>query len=334
MNGTEFTLATYVGNPGAAFAAIVLGDSAVALSGVYPAYRDSPRGNAGPLTATDSIFSLLEGWDHNFPVLQEIVAFVEHEGLHSDRFAGSVAEVAGLNVLPPVLKPGKIFNAAQNFQAHVDEMNRAGLSPKGGAKFSGAKSTTHPYLFLKAPSVLAGAYDDIAIPRGMEKIDWEAEIACAIWKKARRVSADKALNHIAGFMTTNDVSCRDIGIREDRPSLRTDWFGGKSHDNFAPMGPVFVPRAFVGDHMNLFIRLVVNGEVKQDGNTSQFIFTPEEQIEFASNISTVVPGDIFVCGTCGGVGMGTGNFLKVGDVMETEVEGLGKMRNRLVEDQS
>ena len=334
MNGTEFALATYAANPGAAFAAIVLGDTAVALSGVYPAYRDSSRGKAGPLTATDSISSMLEGWDHNFPVLQEIVAFIEDEGVDSDRLAGMVAKVAGLNVLPPVLNPGKILNAAQNFQAHVDEMIRAGTTPEGGSKFSGEKTTSRPYLFLKAPSVLAGAHDDIAIPRGMEKIDWEAEIACAIWKKGKRVRAENALDHVAGFMTTNDVSCRDIGMREDRPALRTDWFGGKSHDNFAPMGPVFVPRAFVGDHMNLFIRLTVNGEVKQDGNTSQFIYTPEEQIEFASNIATVVPGDVFVCGTCGGVGMGTGTFLKLGDVMETEVEGLGKMRNRLVEDVS
>ena len=334
MNGTVFTLATYAANPGAAFAAIVLGDSAFALGGVYPAYRDSPRGKAGPLTATDSISGMLEGWDHNFPVLQEIVAFIEGEGLDSGRFAGAVAKVADLHVLPPVLNPGKILNAAQNFQAHVDEMIRAGTTPDGSSKFSGEKTTSRPYLFLKASSVLAGAHDDIAIPRGMEKIDREAEIACAIWKKGRRVRAENALDHVAGFMTTNDVSCRDIGMREDRPSLRTDWFGGKSHDNFAPMGPVFVPRAFVGDHMNLFIRLTVNGEVKQDGNTSQFIYTPEEQIEFASNIATVETGDVFVCGTCGGVGMGTGTFLKVGDVMETEVEGLGKMRNRLVEDVS
>ena len=124
-------------------------------------------------------------------------------------------------------------------------MIRAGTSPQEGAKFSGEKSTSRPYLFLKAPSVLAGAYDDIAIPRGMEKIDWEAEIACAIWKKARRVKAENALDHVAGFMTTNDVSCRDIGMREDRPALRTDWYGGKSHDNFAPMGPLLVPLAFV-----------------------------------------------------------------------------------------
>lgn len=334
MNGTAFSLATFAGKPGAPFAAIVLGDTAISVGGVYDAYRDSPRGKAGPLTATDSIQDMLEGWDHNFPVLQEIVAFIEQEGVGSDRFEGATAKVSDLRVKAPVARPGKIFNAAQNFQEHVDEMLRAGMTPKEGPKFTGEKSTTIPYLFLKAPSALAGAYDDIAIPRGMEKIDWEAEIACAVWKRARRVSADKALDHVAGFMTTNDVSCRDMNIRPDRPGLRTDWFGGKSHENFAPMGPRFVPLAFVGDHMKLFIRLTVNGVVKQDGNTSQFIFTPEEQIEYASNILTIEPGDVFVCGTCGGVGMGTGEFLKVGDVMETEVEGLGRMRNRIVEDKS
>ena len=99
------------------------------------------------------------------------------------------------------LRPGKIFNAAQNFQEHVDEMLRAGMTPAGGPQFTGEKTTSHPYLFLKAPSALAGAYDDIAIPRGMTKIDWEAEIACAIWKPAKRVKAEQALEHIAGFMT-------------------------------------------------------------------------------------------------------------------------------------
>jgi 2,4-diketo-3-deoxy-L-fuconate hydrolase len=334
MNGTAFTLATFAAGSGGSYAAIVLGDKAVAIGGVYGAYRDSTRGKAGPLTATDSIQNMLEGWDHNFPVLQEMVAFIEDEGVGSDRFAGAVSDVSDLRVMAPIGKPGKIFNAAQNFQEHVDEMLRVGMTPGDGPKFTGEKTTTLPYLFLKAPSALAGAYDDIAIPRGMEKIDWEAEIACAVWKKARRVGADSALDHIAGFMTTNDVSCRDMNVRADRPGLRTDWLAGKSHENFAPMGPRFVPRAFVGDHMKLFIRLKVNSEVKQDGNTAQFIFTPEEQLEYASNILTIEPGDVFICGTCGGVGMGTGTFLKIGDVMETEVEGLGQMRNRIVEDQS
>jgi len=96
------------------------------------------------------------------------------------------------------------------------------------------------------------------------------------------------------------------------------------------MGPFLVPRAFVPNHMNLFLRLTVNGEVKQDGNTSQFIFTPEEQIEYASAMLSLQPGDIFSCGTCGGVGQSTNTFLKAGDVMETEIELLGRMRNRLV----
>ena len=223
-----------------------------------------------------------------------------------------------------------MFYAAQNFQEHVNEMLRAGMSPAGGPQFTGEKSTTQPYLFLKAPSCLAGANDDIKIPLGMKKIDWEAEIALAIGKRGKRIKAERALDHVAGFMTTNDVSARDLQVRADRPGLRSDWLNGKSHDNFAPMGPFLVPRAFVPDHMNLFIRLTVNGEVKQDGNTSQFIFTPEEQIEYASNILSLETGDIFSCGTCGGVGQGTNTFLKAGDVMETEIESLGKMRNRFI----
>ena len=179
-----------------------------------------------------------------------------------------------------------MFYAAQNFQEHVDEMIRAGMSPKEGPKFTGEKSTTAPYLFLKAPSCLAGANDDIPVPSDVKKVDWEAEIACVITRPAKRVKAEKALDHVAGWMTTNDVSARDLQIRTDRPGLRSDWLNGKSHDKFAPMGPYLVPKAFVKDHMKLFIRLSVNGNVKQNGNTSQFIFTPEEQIEYASNILT------------------------------------------------
>jgi 2-keto-4-pentenoate hydratase/2-oxohepta-3-ene-1,7-dioic acid hydratase in catechol pathway len=323
MNGSVFKLGTFAKPGGTPFAAIVLGNDVVDLSLAHAAYRASPGRDA--LSATGSILGLLENWEANFAVLQEIVAFLQKEGLKP-----GATELASLHALPPVSQPGKMFYAAQNFQEHVDEMIRAGMTPAGGPKFTGEKSTTVPYLFLKAPSCLAGAFDEIEIPLGMKKIDWEAEIALAIGKKGKRIKAERALEHVAGFMTTNDVSCRDLQIRLDRPGLRSDWLGGKSHDNFAPMGPFLVPRAFVPDHRNLFIRLIVNGEVKQNGNTSQFIFTPEEQIEYASNILTIETGDVFSCGTCGGVGQGTNTFLEPGDVMETEVEGLGKMRNRFV----
>jgi 2,4-diketo-3-deoxy-L-fuconate hydrolase len=310
MNGTPFKLGTFAKQGGKPFAAIVLGDNAIDLAAV---------GMAG------SIDDLLENWDANFSRLQEAVAKLEKQGVPS-----SAAKVASLRALPPVQHPGKMFYAAQNFPEHVDEMIRAGMTPAGGLKFTGEKSTSAPYLFLKAPSTLAGAYDDIAIPTGLKKIDWEAEIALAIGKPGKRIKAQRALDHVAGFMTTNDVSARDLQIRGDRPGLRSDWLNGKSHDNFAPTGPFLVPRAFVPDHKNLFIRLTVNGEIKQNGNTSQFIFTPEEQIEYASNILSLDSGDFFSCGTCGGVGQGTNTFLKAGDVMETEIESLGKMRNRFV----
>jgi 2,4-diketo-3-deoxy-L-fuconate hydrolase len=321
MNGTAFKLGTFAKQNGAPFAAIVLGDDAIELAQAQTAYRGSGRGS---LSATGSIDGLLENWDSNFAVLQEIVAFLEKAGK-----PGAV-KLAGLRALSPVTRPGKMFYAAQNFQEHVDEMIRAGMTPQGGPKFTGDKSTSHPYLFLKAPSCLAGATDDIEIPLGMKKIDWEAEIGLAIGKRGKRIKAERALDHVAGFMTTNDVSCRDLQIRPDRPGLRSDWLGGKSHDKFAPTGPFLVPRAFVPDHMNLFIRLTINGEVKQNGNTSQFIYTPEEQIEYASNILSLETGDFFSCGTCGGVGQGTNTFVKAGDVMETEVELLGKMRNKFV----
>jgi 2,4-didehydro-3-deoxy-L-rhamnonate hydrolase len=319
MNGTPFKLGTFAKAGGKSFAALVLGDDIIELGSLQ----------AGAFGSASSIDALLNDWDANFAWLQDAVADIEQEGLPS-----GTAKLQNLRALPPVMRPGQMFYAAQNFQEHVDEMLRAGMTPAAGPRFTGEKSTTKPYLFLKAPSTLAGATDDIAIPRGLSKIDWETEIALAIGKRGKRIKAERALEHVAGFMTTNDVSARDLQIRADRPGLRSDWLNGKSHDNFAPMGPFLVPRAFVPDHMNLFIRLTVNGKVKQNGNTSQFIFTPEEQIEYASDILTLETGDIFSCGTCGGVGQGTNTFLKAGDVMETEIEGLGKMRNRFVAEAS
>ncbi len=315
MNGRAFKLGSFAKSGGKPFAAIVLDDSAIELAAAAKA-----SGKPAPQGAT--IQDLLEDWDRSFAQLQEIVAALPKD-------APGATAVSALTQRPPVARPGKMFYAAQNFQEHVDEMIRAGMSPKDD-QWKGEKAKTRPYLFLKAPSCLAGANDDIEIPRGLKKIDWEAEIACAIGRRGKHIKAERALDHVAGFMTTNDVSARDLQIRTDRPALRSDWLNGKSHDRFAPMGPYLVPRAFVKDHMNLAIRLTVNGQTKQNGNTSQFIFTPEEQIEYASDILTLECGDIFVCGTCGGVGQGTNTFLNAGDVMETEVEGLGKMRNKFV----
>ena len=235
MNGTPFKLASVAraNTSTKPFPALVLGEDVIDLAAVHTAYRAARGGPS--LSATGSILDLLEKWDANFAVLQEIVAFIEKDGVP----AGAAVAPTSLRLFPPVLRPGKMFYAAQNFQEHVDEMIRAGMTPAAGPKFTGEKSTTAPYLFLKAPSTLCGAFDDIEIPRGMKKIDWEAEIALALGKRGKRIKAERALDHVAGFMTTNDVSCRDLQIRQDRPALRSDWLGGRATTTLPRWAPIW-----------------------------------------------------------------------------------------------
>jgi 2,4-diketo-3-deoxy-L-fuconate hydrolase len=224
--------------------------------------------------------------------------------------------------------------AAANYREHVAEMRASKFT---GGDFDkskdaqGDKARLRAYLFLKAPSCLAGAFDDIVLPAGEHRIDWEAELAVVIGRAGRNIPAARAPDHVAGFMTTNDVSCRDLTWREDRPTIRSDWLAGKSFDTFAPTGPFFVPREFVPNHASLRVWLAVNGVTKQDGNTGDMIFGTAEQIEYASRMLTLEPGDMFATGTPSGVGQGRGEFLKAGDVVECEVEGLGRQRNRVVQ---
>lgn len=333
--GAAFKLGTFQRSADRPFAGLVLGNAVIDIAA---ACSLQPAVAREGLRQPDTILGLLEEWDRAFPALQVLAELVAREGT-GGRLASCAYEERELHVLAPVQRPGKMLYAAANFGGHVKEMRAAQFT--GGTfdakrDFMGEKSRTRPYLFLKAPSCLVGAFDDIVIPREWRKLDWEAEMALAIGRVARRggrrIPAERALEHIAGFMTTNDVSCRDLQFREDRQTLRSDWLGGKNHDSFAPMGPYLVPRQFAGDHHKLGIRLWVNGELKQDGNTQEILFSAEEQIEYVSRMTTLQPGDIFATGTCAGVGQSANVFLKPGDVVETEIEGLGRQRNRVVED--
>ena len=235
--------------------------------------------------------------------------------------------------LPPILNPGKMIYAAANYGGHIREMVAAGTAKTDEERdnmLDRDKGRVRPYSFLKAPTALTGAHDEIVIPPDTAKVDWEVELALAMGRPGKRIPAERAMDYVAGYMTTNDVSARDWNMREDWPTLRTDWFGGKSHDTFAPMGPYFVPRAFVPDHTKLRLTLKVSGETKQDGITGDMVFSAEEQIEHASTLITLDPGDILSTGTPEGVGHASGTYLKAGDVVETEVEGLGAQRNNVV----
>jgi 2-keto-4-pentenoate hydratase/2-oxohepta-3-ene-1,7-dioic acid hydratase in catechol pathway len=132
-------------------------------------------------------------------------------------------------------------------------------------------------------------------------------------------------------MTTNDVSCRDLTWREDRPAIRSDWLAGKSFDSFAPMGPFFVPKQFVANHADLAIKLWVNGVLKQDGNSRDMVFCIEDQIAYGSRMVTLEPGDIFATGTPAGTGQERLEFLRPGDVVETEIQFCGRQRNKVIQ---
>jgi len=330
MTGTPFKLAT-VENGRAPFVILVVGETAYGIDGLYRAWRQGRRG--GALVGVGSIALLLEDWGTNFEALCLMADFAA---------AGSAPDsiridLADIRYLPPILRPGKMIYAAANYGDHIREMLNVSKTENADERenmLDRDKKRIRPYSFLKAPSALCGAHDDIIAPSDCTKIDWEVELAMAVGRQTKRIKAENAMDCIAGFMTTNDVSARDWNMRDDWPMLRSDWLGGKSHDTFAPMGPYFVPRAFVPDHMNLRLTLKVNGETKQDGNTGDMVFSPEEQIEFASEMITLEPGDILSTGTPAGVGHGAGTYLAPGDVVETEVEGLGAMRNNVVAESS
>lgn len=328
-----FQLGTFALKDDALLAAIVLDGHAVDIGKSHALYLRSARAGAGSLSATDSVLGLLEDWDRNFAVLQALATFLCEEGLASDCVKDAVHALADLRPRPPVLRPSKILNCAANYSGHLTEMRA--YTQSGGALdaariYQGDKSKATPYLFLKAPSSLIGANDEIVMPQTHSQLDWEAELGVVIGPRARKVPAERALEHIAGFMIFNDVTVRDELFREDRPNFRTDWLSSKSYDTFAPAGPFLVPRAFVPSHGNLRIRLSVNGVVKQDGLAGDMIYSPEEQIEYTSRKMTLEPGDIFATGTLSGVGQGSGVFLRVGDVIDTAIEGLGAQRNRVV----
>lgn len=326
MTGTPFKLAT-VENGRAPFVIMVVGESAFGLDALYRAWRQGRRG--GALVGVGSVLLLLEDWDANFEALCLMADFAA-AGSAPDT---ALVDAAAVHFLPPIQRPGKMIYAAANYGDHIREMlnvSRTESSEERDNMLDRDKARVRPYSFLKAPSALVGAHDDIIIPTDSTQVDWEVELAMAVGRRAKRIPAADAMNCIAGFMTTNDVSARDWNMRDDWPSLRSDWLGGKSHDTFAPMGPYFVPRAFVPDHMNLRLTLKVNGETKQDGKTGDMVFSPGEQIEFASDMITLEPGDVLSTGTPAGVGHGSGTYLAPGDVVETEVEGIGAMRNNVV----
>lgn len=209
----------------------------------------------------------------------------------------------------PLTRPSKIVCVGLNYAQHAAE--------------SGMAIPKEPVLFFKATSAIVGPNDDLIIPKGSEKTDWEVELAIVIGKKASYVTEADAYNHIAGYVLHNDYSERAFQIEKEG-----QWCKGKGCDTFAPIGPFIATADEIKDPNALDLWLKLNGETVQHSSTSDFIFNVQEVVSYISQFMTLLPGDIISTGTPFGVGLGFNppKYLKAGDVVELGIEGLGTSR--------
>ncbi len=203
-----------------------------------------------------------------------------------------------------------------------------GLNYSDHAEEAGLEIPAEPLIFMKANSAVCGPNDNLEIPRGSTKTDWEVELGVIIGRRAKYVSVDKALDYVGGYCVINDVSERDFQMNHCG-----QWVKGKSADTFGPTGPWLVTRDEVPDPQNLSLWLKVNGEYRQKGSTARMAFTVAEVVAHISRFMTLHPGDVISTGTPPGVGMGMKppQYLRPGDVVELGVEGLGSQRQEVVQ---
>jgi 2-keto-4-pentenoate hydratase/2-oxohepta-3-ene-1,7-dioic acid hydratase in catechol pathway len=229
--------------------------------------------------------------------------------------AGRLPEVdiAGQRIGSPLARPGAILCIGMNYAAHAAE--------------SGSPPPATPILFYKAPGTLVGPDDDVLIPRRSVKTDWEVELGVVIGRRARYLdSPDEALSYVAGYAVSNDVSERTFQLEESGGQ----WSKGKSCETFNPFGPWLVTADEVADPQALRLRSSVNGEPRQDSSTADMIFSVAYLIWHLSQYTVLEPGDVLNTGTPQGVALsGRYPFLRAGDVMELEIEGLGRQRQEL-----
>jgi len=211
--------------------------------------------------------------------------------------------------------------------ASVPKLICIGLNYADHAKESNLPIPGEPVVFMKAISAITGPNDDVKLPRGSKKGDWEVELAFVIGTKAQSVTEADALNHVAGYMICNDVSEREWQLEHG-----SQWSKGKSFDTFAPLGPWFVTADEIKDPQNLSMWLDVNGKRKQTGNTNTMIFGVRKLVSYLSYMCTLTPGDVISTGTPPGVGMGikpSPQFLKSGDEMRLGIDGLGEQKQKV-----
>jgi len=241
-------------------------------------------------------------------LLPEVQNLVDNASEIEKKFFRPLSEI---ELFCPIIKPSKIICLGLNYKSHALEQ--------------GKKPPEYPIIFAKAPTALVGPNDDIVIKPWVTHVDAEAELAVVIGAKAKDVDKSHSMNYVAGYTVFNDVTARKF------QKLDGQWFRAKSFDSFAPCGPWLVSKDEVVDPQNLSIMQKLNGKVMQNGNTSDMIFSIPEIISYISSVMTLLPGDIIATGTPSGVGVFRDPkiFLKDGDIVEVEIEHIGKIRNKV-----
>jgi 2,4-diketo-3-deoxy-L-fuconate hydrolase len=240
--------------------------------------------------------------------LERLAAWAAHDAAHAPRVDPST------RLGPPIGRPSKIVCIGLNFRDHAAE--------------SGIDIPKEPVVFFKATTSMAGPNDDLIIPRGSSKVDWEVELAVVIRGRASYVTVEQAAGHVAGYVLHNDYSERSFQLERGG-----QWVKGKSADTFAPLGPFLATPDEVGDAGRLQMWLTVNGETRQRSSTANMIFNVIELISYISGFMTLLPGDVISTGTPSGVGLGMKPapvYLKAGDEVALGIDGLGESRQRVV----
>ena len=300
---------------------------------------------AGPEYATvpmpEDMLELIGRYEYGLKYrLYEIVNHaVANNQLAGGSRADYVYDVSELRARPPIMYPGKLMNAAVNFYTHACEgCTEEDLQARTQER---KEDRGVPYLFLKPTrGAVIGSGDDIVMPYGRDRIEWEVEMAIVFGRTGKYISANRAYDHVFGYMVAMDVSDRG-GRPPGGYGSGSDWFVGKGHDTFAPHGPWIVPKEFYGDPMErLHQSLVIDGVTVQEARAGDMIHNIPELIEYASSLITVYPGDVLQSGTSGGTGAGrveraTGSgYLQAGETISASIEGIGTLTHTVVAEES
>lgn len=263
------------------------------------------------------MLGFLEYWEESLPRAQEVLAFAREVQTTGGPVAKALMRPSpAVRLRAPILNPRKLICLGLNYRDHAQE-SKAEIPPE-------------PILFSKYATAIIGPEDPILLPSVSKEVDYEVELACIVSRRGRHVSKAVALDYVAGYTIFHDVSARDYQIR--KPGGQ--WMSGKTFDTFAPMGPALVTQEDIPDPHVLDINCTVSGEVLQSSNTKHLIFSIQDIIAYCSHIFTLEPGDVIATGTPGGVGFARKppRFLKDGDVVIMEVQGIGALRNPVRQD--